>query len=221
MRADARRNHGQLLTAALDAVLELGPQAPLGEIAGRAGVGIGTLYRRFADRGALLTAVVADALERSHESAQRALTAHEEGSADGLDALATYMHDVLDLRVSAVIPMVLGRDDLDEGVIGPVREASAAAVQGLVDAAHQDGSLPPHVTFGDVGTLLVRLSRPLPGVTDSAADLALAHRQLALALDGLRAGAPGVTGEGYSRERLRGLGGPLTKQEPAVGQRSE
>ena len=73
MRADARRNHGQLLSAALEVVLELGPQAPLGEVAARAGVGIGTLYRRFADRGALLTAVVADALERSRNSARAAL----------------------------------------------------------------------------------------------------------------------------------------------------
>jgi AcrR family transcriptional regulator len=103
MRADARRNHGQLLSAALEVVLELGPQAPLGEVAARAGVGIGTLYRRFADRGALLTAVVADALERSRNSARAALEAHDDGTADGLDALATYLHDMLDVRVSAVI----------------------------------------------------------------------------------------------------------------------
>jgi AcrR family transcriptional regulator len=209
MRADARRNHGQLLTAALEVVLELGPQAPLGEVASRAGVGIGTLYRRFSDRGTLLTAVVADALERSRDSARAALAAHEDGSVDGLDALATYLHDMLDVRVSAVIPMVLGRADLDEDVIGPLREQSAAAVQRLVDAAHEDGTLPGAVTFGDVGTLLVRLSRPLPGVTDTAADLELGHRQLALVLDGLRAGAPGVTGAGFSRERLRALGTPL------------
>jgi AcrR family transcriptional regulator len=213
MRADARRNHGQLLSAALEVVLELGPQAPLGEVAARAGVGIGTLYRRFADRGALLTAVVADALERSRNSARAALEAHDDGTADGLEALATYLHDMLDVRVSAVIPMVLGRDDLDESVIGPLREESAEAVQRLVDAAHADGSLPDRVTFGDVGTLLVRLSRPLPGVTDVAADLDLAHRQLALVLDGLRAGAPGVTGEGYSRERLRTLGTSLAARQ--------
>jgi hypothetical protein len=109
--------------------------------------------------------------------------------------------------------MVLGRDDLDESVIGPLREESAEAVQRLVDAAHADGSLPDRVTFGDVGTLLVRLSRPLPGVTDVAADLDLAHRQLALVLDGLRAGAPGVTGEGYSRERLRTLGTSLAARQ--------
>jgi AcrR family transcriptional regulator len=208
MRSDARRNHGQLLSAALEVVLELGPQAPLGEVAARAGVGIGTLYRRFSDRGTLLTAVVTDALEKSRESARDALAAHEAGDLDGLDALATYLHHMLDARVSAVIPMVLGREDLDEGVIDPLREESAAAVQRLTDAAHADGSLPEPVTFGDLGTLLVRLSRPLPGVTDVAADLELAHRQLALVLDGLRAGAPGISGKGYSRERLHRLGSP-------------
>jgi AcrR family transcriptional regulator len=217
MRSDARRNHGQLLAAALEVVLEQGPQAPLGEVAARAGVGIGTLYRRFADRGTLLTAVVADALERSRDSARSALEAHDDGSVDGLDALATYLHDMLDVRVSAVIPMVLGRDDLDATVLDPLREESAAAVQRLVDAAHADGSLPDRVTFGDVGTLLVRLSRPLPGIADAAADLDLAHRQLALVLDGLRAGAPGVTAEGYSRERLRTLGTPLASRRRESG----
>jgi AcrR family transcriptional regulator len=211
LRADARRNHERILTAARDVVIERGPGAPLEEVARRAGVGIGTLYRRFADRGALLTAVVAAALEQSREAAELAGdgTGDATGEGTGLDALARYMHAVLDVRVSAVIPQVLDRDDLDRSVIDPLREASAAAVDRLIQAAHDDGSLAREVSFGDVGTLMVRLSRPLPGGVPASVDAELAHRHLDLVLAGLR-GDPEVlsdalAGKGLSRAELGGL----------------
>ncbi len=57
LRADARRNYDQIVAAAREALLEHGPAASLEDIARRAGVGIGTLYRRFPNRLALLEAV--------------------------------------------------------------------------------------------------------------------------------------------------------------------
>ncbi|NUR06672.1 MAG: TetR/AcrR family transcriptional regulator [Nocardioidaceae bacterium] len=204
LRADARRNHDAILAAARDVVIERGAGAPLDEIARRAGVGIGTLYRRFADRGTLLTAVVRAALEQSRDSAERA-SAEAGPDGTGLDALARYMHDVLDVRVSAVIPQVLDVDDLDRAAIAEVREQSAAAVERLIGAAHDDGSLPREVSFGDVGTLLVRLSRPLPGPVPAEVDAELAHRHLDLVLAGLRAGAEPLDEKGLSRAELSGL----------------
>ena len=109
---------------------------------------------------------------------------------------------MLDVRVSAVIPLALDR--LDDPDLEIARESSAAAVERLVDAAHDDGSLPPEITFGDLGTLLVRLSRPLSGM-DTKADNVLAHRHLDLALAGLRA-HPTLTETGPSRSELRRLG---------------
>ncbi len=215
LRADARRNRAQVLAAAREVVVERGAGAPLEEVARRAGVGIGTLYRRFGDRDGLLRAVVVDALERSRRSAEQALAglAGDEPEGDGLDALAAYMHAVLDLRVSVVIPLVLDRLDLDDAVTGPAREASAAAVQALVDAAHADGSLAPAVRFGDVGTLLVRLSRPLPGPVDRRLDDELAHRHLDLALAGLRHAPdvldrPGPERRDLGRDGAAAPGGP-------------
>jgi len=205
LRADARRNHDAILAAARDVVIERGASAPLDEIARRAGVGIGTLYRRFADRPTLLTAVVRAALEQSRDAAQRAGERAAEEDGTGLDALAAYMHDVLDVRVSAVIPQVLDRDDLDEEEIAEVREASASAVERLIEAAHDDGSLAREVSFGDIGTLLVRLSRPLPGPVPSALDAELAHRHLDLVLAGLRAGAQAPEEKGISRSELAAL----------------
>ena len=199
-RADARRNQQQLLSVARDTFVELGAGAPLDVVARRAGVGIGTLYRHFGDREGLLRAVVVDALESSREAAVAAGEDHEVG----FDAVAAYLHAVLDLRVSAVVPVALHRLDLDDEVIGPVREASYRAVQALVDRAHRDGSLPQDVAFADLGTMLVRLSRPLPGRVDAAVDIMLAHRQLELLLAGVvAADRPALSGRRITRAELR------------------
>jgi len=209
LRADARRNQEQVLTAAREVFLDGGPGAPLEEVARRAGVGIATLYRRFGDREGLLRAVVRHALEASRAEAESALASSSDGGPDGLDALARYMHAVLDLRVSAVVPLALGRLDLDDPDLLPLREASAAAVERLIQAAHDDGSLPRQVEFADVGTLLVRLSRPLPGPVPAEVNDALAHRHLDLALAGMR--DPDVlTEKGMSRSELRATRSPAT-----------
>jgi AcrR family transcriptional regulator len=203
LRADARRNLAQLLAAARDAVVERGPDAPLDEIARRAGVGIGTLYRRFPDRAALLRAVVIDALHRTTRAAEEALAEET----DGFSALTRYVHAALELRVSAVIPLVLSVVDLEDEEVGTAREASAALVQRIVDAAHHDGSLAADITFGDVGTILVRLSRPLPGRLPSEVDSELAHRHLDLVLAGMRSASsrPLPGGTGLERAELRAL----------------
>lgn len=183
LRADARRNHDHILAVARDVFVERGPGAPLDEIARRAGVGIGTLYRRFADRETLMQAVVLDALVRTREAAERAVATES----DAFGALTQYMHAALDLRVSAVIPTLLDAVDLENQPILGARLASAEAVERIVDAAHADGSLPAELTFGDIGLMLVRLARPLPGPIAPELDATLAHRHLDLLVEGLRA----------------------------------
>jgi AcrR family transcriptional regulator len=197
LRSDARRNQQQVLDAARELFIARGLDCPLEEVARRARVGIGTLYRRFGDRDALVKAVLLDALEQSRASAERAL----ESGDDGLVGVASYLREMLDVRVSAVIPLALDR--LSDPDLDQAREASASTVERLVDAAHDDGSLAREVTFGDLGTLLVRLSRPLPGV-DEKADTMLAHRHLDLVLAGLRA-HPMMAEQGLSRVELHRL----------------
>ncbi|QWF76957.1 TetR/AcrR family transcriptional regulator [Amycolatopsis sp. CA-230715] len=75
-RADARRNFEQLLTAAHDVFAEHGTDASLEEVARRAGVGIGTLYRHFPTRDALLEALVGDRFDKLHAEAERLLAEH-------------------------------------------------------------------------------------------------------------------------------------------------
>ncbi|WP_280313837.1 TetR/AcrR family transcriptional regulator [Nocardia wallacei] len=64
MRADARRNYERIIECAREAFAEHGPQAPLDDIARRAGVGPGTLYRHFPQRDALIEAVYRSSIER-------------------------------------------------------------------------------------------------------------------------------------------------------------
>jgi len=184
LRADAVRNRERLLAAARDVIVEQGADAPLDEIARRAGVGIATLYRRFPDRPALLHEVALDLLGRSTHEASTALAAEP----DAFAALARYLHRALDLGISAVMPALIGQLRLDEELL-TARRASAKAVEAIVAAARADGSLSGDVTSGDVGLLLVRLARPLPGPFPPVVNRRLAHRHLDLVLDGLRSRA--------------------------------
>jgi AcrR family transcriptional regulator len=183
LRADARRNRDQLLAAARDTFVEDGLDAPLDDIARRAGVGIATLYRRFPDRSALQRAVALDVLRRIGQEASSAL--REEP--DAFAALSRYMHRALDARVAAVMP-ALGPSmmPLDDAEFLAARDAAVDPVQEMITRAQASGALRPDVTFGDIGLLLIRLSRPLPSAFPPEIERALAHRHLDLLLDGLR-----------------------------------
>jgi len=185
LRADARDNRRRLLEAARDVFIDRGPGAPLEEIARRAGTGIATLYRRFPDRRALIRDVVLDALQRTAEEARQ--SAREEP--DPFAALARYMHRAIDVRAAAVIPALLGVIPFDDEEIAHARRAAPAEIQALVDAAHRAGVLRPDVTSGDIGMLIVRLSRPLTGGFPPEIQYGLSHRHLKLLIDGLRATA--------------------------------
>jgi AcrR family transcriptional regulator len=164
-------------------------------------VGIATLYRRFPDRSALLHGVVVDALERTRAAAARAAAEHD----DAFEALAAYLRSALELRVSAVIPQVLDVLDLDEPDLAAAREASARATEALVDAAHASGDLPRDVTFADVGMMLVRIARPLPGPMPDDLKHELARRHLELFIRGLRVGDGELEGPELSRTDLSEL----------------
>src|SRR4051794_34054154 len=200
MRADARRNLEQLLDAARELVAERGPQVPLEDVARQAGVGIGTLYRRFPDREALLRAVVLDALQRTREIAEEAAE-HD----DAFEALATYLRRALEVRVAAVMPQVLDVLDPDDVEVEEARDASVKAISALVDAAHDSGDLPTDVTFLDIGMMLVRIARPLPGAMPSELKDDLARRHLDLFIRGLRVGDTALSGPALERADLAAI----------------
>ncbi|MFD0638559.1 TetR/AcrR family transcriptional regulator [Catenulispora yoronensis] len=81
MRADAEDNRRALLDAAREVFVEEGTSVALDKIAKRAGVGIGTLYRRFPDRDALLRGVLVDLFESMTAAARAAEEPGEHGPA--------------------------------------------------------------------------------------------------------------------------------------------
>src|SRR5580704_13219295 len=81
LRADAQQNLGRVLQAAAEAFAEHGPDVSVDEIARRAGVGHGTVFRRFPTRDALVAAVIDARLRSFAASAERLLEEPDAGAA--------------------------------------------------------------------------------------------------------------------------------------------
>jgi hypothetical protein len=106
---------------------------------------------------------------------------------DAFRALARYLHPALDLRTGAVLPLLVGSEPPATDVeYLQAREESVATVREMLERAQAAGLLRPDVAQGDIGTLIIRLNRPLPGAFPRALADRLAHRHLDLVLDGLR-----------------------------------
>ncbi len=182
MRADAERNRQAIIAAARDIFSETGADAPLDEIARRAGVGIATLYRRFPQRDDLIRAVVIDTFRRMAVVAEAAVA---EG-ADEIDTLRRFTHAALDVKIGATLPALVGHVVFDDEV-DRARLDVANRLQPMLERAQEAGLVRPDVEFGDITLMVMRLSRPLPAVTKLLIDTDIAHRHLDIYLDGLRA----------------------------------
>jgi AcrR family transcriptional regulator len=211
MRADAQRNLEELLRAAREMFAEHGLGVPLDEIAKRAGVGSGTLYRRFPDRRALQHAVAVDALTKTIEAARGAA----EFEPDPFEALARYLREALELRVSAVLPVLGDLIDLHhDPELAPLRAEGRRLVTELVTRAHAAGVLAEEVEFPDIGMMLVRIARPLPGPLAPEAKHELARRHLELFINGLRAQA--ALGRAVDRQRTPSRSTTKTRVSPGL-----
>jgi AcrR family transcriptional regulator len=155
------------------------------EIARRAGVGVGTLYRRFPDREALIRAVAQDnfalVLAESHAAAA------EEASA--WDALVRLLSRSRELRLSMQLALLsplawaIIRDDPETQRF---RTSILGVLDNIVQAAQNEGTLRKDVGTGDIAVLLTLLLRRPPAAVDETAEM-VAERVRTLLLDGLRA----------------------------------
>ena len=187
LRADARRNRDQIVAVAARAFVENGPDVPMDEIARIAGVGVGTLYRRFADRESLMVAVLQHNLESLLEKIRTA--AEEEPRA--WDALLQSMSYSRELRgslpMTSTLPSNLAAAIRSDPTVRGLRRELAEVTDRLVAAAQQEGTLRSDVGAGDVAQLFTLVYRAAPTTADGTADLG-SRRALAVLLDGLRAG---------------------------------
>jgi len=175
-RADARRNYDKLVAAAREAFAEDGTSAPLEEIALRAGVGIGTLYRHFPTRQALLEAVYVDEVEAMARSAA------DLADLPPWDALSQWLHRYVGFAATkrALAEALLETADADSDVLLSCRRALSSAGTALIERAQQAGVVRPDATFSDIGRLVGGIAM-VPTV-----DPQQKERMLTLALDGLR-----------------------------------
>ena len=178
LRADAERNRRLILAVAAQVFAEKGLDAGFDEIAKRAGVGAGTVYRRFPHRDELIEALLDERLQKVAELAEKAGE-----NPDSWAGLVDFLTTSIALQIED-----RGLRELME-VSGKWSECSLDAkgrlvvsLRRLVDRARDEGHLRPDVEITDLGVMATMVSSvhdpDLPG---------LWRRYLALFLDGLRA----------------------------------
>ncbi|MCK2217969.1 TetR/AcrR family transcriptional regulator [Actinomadura sp. ATCC 31491] len=182
-QAEAARNDLRLLRAAHEVFTTQGFDAPVSAIARQAGVGMGSLYRRYRTKEELLQRLCLIAMERVAEAAESALA--EE---DPWTGLAGYVRECVALRSGALAP-VAGTIEVTDAMWRTSRRATELAGR-LITRAREAGALRADVTALDVSLLIEQFSRPAPGAPDATHEQ-VKQRLLAIALDGLR--APGRT----------------------------
>jgi AcrR family transcriptional regulator len=174
MRADARRNYQRLVAAAGEAFAERGADdVSLEEIARRAGVGIGTLYRHFPTRQALLEAVYRDQVD--------ALEARVAGLAQSDSPAAALGEWLAALIAFGKAKRSLTAGMLDSELLSSCREMLYGATETLLARAQQAGAVRADVQGADV----MRLTHAVSLAADMGQDPGQADRMLALVLSGL------------------------------------
>jgi AcrR family transcriptional regulator len=177
MRADARRSRARLIEAATAAFAENGADAPLDDIARRAGVGIGTLYRHFPTRIDLQAAVFRSQVTSvcSQADAIMVSSAPEQAFAAWLRVLARYL--VTKRGLSRAVMDSLGKDS---ELVSSCYLAMRETVDRLLASGQQAGVLRTDLTSTDV----LRLVHGVAITTERAPEET--DRLLSLLLDGMR-----------------------------------
>jgi AcrR family transcriptional regulator len=175
-RADARRNYEKVLAAAREAFREGGESTSLEEIARRAEVGIGTLYRHFPTRQALIEAVYADEVEALCRSAA------ELDGEDAWEALSQWFERFIAYLATkrVLAEELLNYMDKDAPLFQACRVSMYDAGEPLLKRAQQAGVVRSDVEFGEILQLVMGIGKIPSG------DPAQIERMLRIALDGLR-----------------------------------
>ncbi|MFJ4963992.1 Transcriptional regulator, TetR family [Streptomyces sp. ADI96-02] len=184
-QAEAERNDMLVLAAARAVFAEQGAHAPVSAIAERAGVGIGTLYRRYGSKVQLLHRLCVVGMEETTAGLRQAL----EAGGSGWEALSGYMKHSVDVRAGAFASLAGTFAVPDE--VSAANERAKALLEELLARGIADGTVRADVTTLDV-THVIELFSRYPRRTEE--DDRARMRMLALTLDGLRAGHVGLPG---------------------------
>ncbi len=191
LRADAQRNRERIMASSRELFARDGPQAQMDEIAAQAGVGIGTVYRHFPTKEALLTAMVRDRFQGFAEIARLA-----EDIEDPLRALESMMRssaEAVEGDMGFQLAM-MGSNELEWEGIEEQKAALAEVVTRIISRAIAAGVIREDFGFDDFGMLMCGITATMyyqPGSANW-------RRHLELMLGGLRTSArelvPGASG---------------------------
>jgi AcrR family transcriptional regulator len=180
LRADARRNRERIMSSARELFAREGPQAQMDDVAAHAGVGIGTVYRHFPTKEALLTAMVRDRFTVFAEIARSA-----EDIADPFEALETLMREsaeAVEDDVGFQLAM-MSTNELDWEGIEQEKAALTEVVTRIIARAVAARAVRHDLTVEDYPMMMCGITSTMyykPGSGDW-------RRHLALVLDGVRA----------------------------------
>jgi AcrR family transcriptional regulator len=184
LRRDAERNRRRILEAAAEEFAERGLAVTMDDIAHRAGVGVGTVYRRFPDKELLIEALLEDRIAEFVARGEQALQAD-----DPWEALIGFLEYVLDLQAAdrGVKDLMLSTAH-GQARIAHVRARLAPIGDALVERAQRSGRLRPDIR----GTDLPLFSFMVGAIVDFTRDVEpdAWRRMFAIVIDGLRAREP-------------------------------
>ena len=168
LRSDAMVNAEAVLAAAVRSGLAEGKNVPLAQIAADAGVGIGTLYRRYPNRAALLEALQERAYRMLIAEAVDALAS----SSSGLDAVDRYLRQTFEHRDELVLPLH-GAPRSENTESARLRDELKRLIAEMIDRGHADGTLRLEITGLTVVRFGAMLAQPMSSVrgwAESAAE---------------------------------------------------
>lgn len=214
LRADAERNRARIIEAATAAFARSGLDVSLEEVADEAGVGIGTLYRRFSNRDELIGACFERRLAAYARAAEEALAA-----ADGWTGFSGYIERICAMQAAdRGLADVLNRSLPQAKALEAHRSRAYEVSVRLIERAQAEGSLRPDVVAEDLA-LLFMANAGVIAVTHGAAPDAW-RRFLAIFADGLRSeGARPLPPPPTPRQTMRAMR-RLTRTSHAAPSRS-
>jgi AcrR family transcriptional regulator len=177
LRRDAAANRDRVLAAAAAAIRREGTGVPIATIAADAGVGVGTLYRRYPSREDLLVALTLRSFRLVLDAAQSAA----ECTDSGIDALRRFIEQTIEHGPELVLPMHGGPVSLDEDAVA-LRSEVHATIETVLRRGRQDATIRADVTPFDIIVFGALLAQPLPHVPDWRS---AARRQAKIYFDGL------------------------------------
>lgn len=181
LRRDAERNRLKILAAAREIFAERGLEATLDDVADRAGVGVGTVYRRFASREVLVDEIFAEELDGL--AALAAECGHEP---DGWSGFARFLEEATErLALNRGLCQITLTSTHGRARVEHCRERISPAVELLVERAQAEGQLRSDLAVTDVPLLMEMLAGAADFGRGAAPDLW--RRYLTVLLDGLRA----------------------------------